>query len=94
MKYCISKMAGIIRAFHEAGRKNFLIDMDATMWILPTEGIVGLKQEKHPAPVRVEGMEGQNKQKHPATARIEGMEGQNKQKHPATSPDGGYKRAK
>ena len=53
-------MAGIIRAFHEAGRKNFLIDMDATMWILPTEGMEGQNKQKHPATARIEGMEGQN----------------------------------
>lgn len=49
MKYCISKMAGIISAFHEAGRKNFLIDMDATMWILSTEGMEGQNKQKYPA---------------------------------------------
>ena len=43
-------MAGIISSFHEAGRKNFLIDMDATMWILFTEGIAGQSKQKHPVP--------------------------------------------
>ena len=87
-------MVGIISAFHEGNKKNFLIDMDATMWILSTEGIAGLKQEKNPATARIEGIAGQNRQKHPATARIGGIAGQTKQKHPPSQPDGGYKRTK
>ena len=58
-------MAGIISSFHEGNKKNFLIDVDAAMGILSTEGIAGQNKQKHPISAHVEGIAGQKQAKIP-----------------------------